>query len=446
MTVVSSPITSPIKSARRGPVVFPDRVFYPGIHLDFASGIHYTKVGALAPTVAPLTGLFTFTCGNQSMYRASSGLLVQAVTNTPRIEYNAGGSCLGLLMEASRTNLALQSQTLPTSWATAACSVSADAGTAPDGTTTADKIVENSAAAQHVITQIGITPLVAASVYTVSFFVKAAERFRGRLIFLDSTQTDGVSVNFNLNTATVSGAAALGAGTLTASGIEAYANGWYRVWVSGAMNNAKTTGGPYLNLQDASGNQSYLGDGASGMLAWGAQLELGAFPSTYIPTTTVSVARTACSAIRTLSTEYSATAGTVVIQGRASGGRDGSNAQTAFDLNDASALNRISLNRPSAGDVARFSAITATVEQGPLDATFVNSSNYKAAMAFALNDLAYSFNGAAVLTDTVAVLLTATRLELGSGVVGTLQANGHIRRFDYYPERKSNGFLQAAST
>ena len=419
--------------------------FHDGISFNAETQRVVLKAVGAAPTITTLTSAFTYTCGNQSMYRASSGLLVQAVTNTPRIEYDAGGSCLGLLMEASRTNLVLQSQTLPTSWATAACSVSADAGTAPDGTTTADKIVENSATAQHVITQIGITPLVAASVYTVSFFVKAAERFRGRLIFLDSTQTDGVSVNFNLNTATVSGAAALGAGTLTASGIEAYANGWYRVWVSGAMNNAKTTGGPYLNLQDSVGNQSYLGDGTSGMLAWGAQLELGAFPSTYIPTTTVSVARTACSAIRTLSTEYSATAGTVVIQGRASGGRDGSNAQTAFDLNDASALNRISLNRPSAGDVARFSAITATVEQGPIDATFVNSANYKAAMAFALNDLAFSFNGAAVSTDTVAALPTATRLELGCGVVGTLQANGHIRTFDYYPTRQPNAFLALAS-
>ncbi|NBW19430.1 MAG: hypothetical protein EBR82_66795, partial [Caulobacteraceae bacterium] len=426
--------------------------FHDGISFNAETQRVVLKAVGSAPTITNLTSAFTFTCGNQSMYRGANGLLVQAVTNTPRIEYDAGGSCLGLLMEASRTNLALQSQDLSTSHSLAALLAFGSGSTvnaiaAPDGTTTADKIVEDTSTTLHRIRQTTDVTIASGNTVAFSYFVKAAERTRCRLRITENTFASAYEVSFNLATATVGTAITTGVavGVPGSSFITAYANGWYRIGIAAAINGGFLTCRTNLELEDASGNNAYTGDGASGLYAWGEQIEVGNFASSYIPTTTIAVARTADSCIRTLGSEFSATAGTVVIQGRASRGRDGSGAQTSFDLNDASALNSISLNRPAAGDVARFSVITATVEQGPVDATFVNSSNYKAAMAFALNDLAFSFNGAAVSTDTVATLPTATRLELGCGVVGTLQANGHIRTFDYYPMRQSDAFLQLAS-
>lgn len=447
MTQVQSPIRGQVRSPIRGQMTLAGSSgdsFHDGISFDAATGRVVLKAVGAAPTITTLAGAFTFTGGNQSMYMGPAGLLVPSVTNTPRIEYDAGGNCLGLLMEASRTNLCLQSQTFGTTWAVAAASISSNTTTAPDGTSTADTLVENSATAQHLTNQIGITSLVAATVYTASVFVKAAGRTRGRLIFVDSTQTDGVLVNFNLGTGVVTGAAALGAGTVTASGIQQCSDGWYRVWVSGAMNNAKTTGGPYVNLQDGAGANSYLGDGASGLYVWGGQLEVGAFPSSYIPTTTGSVARTADSCVRTLGSEFSATAGTIVLAGRTSGGQDAGLGQTIIEIDDATSNERHTITRAATSDTVRYNIFDGGVLQSSMEsASLSNLSTFKSAFAWALNDIAQSTNGGTVNTDTGATLPTVTQLVLGGpGGNGNSFMNGHIRDFDYYPTRLPNNVLQ----
>jgi hypothetical protein len=78
---------------------------------------------------------------------------------------------------------------------------------------------------------------------------------------------------------------------------------------------------------------------------------------------------------------------------------------------------------------------------------FVNSTAFKSAAAWALNDVAFSFNGNAVATDTVVTLPTVTQLGIGQAAFQSFtQMNGHIRRFDYYPTRLPNTYLVSAST
>ena len=80
-------------------------------------------------------------------------------------------------------------------------------------------------------------------------------------------------------------------GSLTASGIEDSGNGWYRVWLSGKL----TTGQSDLTIRafNADGDNSSIEDDAASVLYWGWQVEVGAFPTSYIPTTTAAVARAA---------------------------------------------------------------------------------------------------------------------------------------------------------
>lgn len=440
------PLVRPmVRSGAVGP--YGGATYQDGIHLNFASGNttsgYYVKAVGAAPTVSPLTSLFTFTGGNQSMYMGPDGLLVASATNTPRIEYDATGNCLGLLMEAARTNLSLYSQSAGAAYTTVAeVTVTGNAGIAPDGTTTATLLTESTtAAAQH---QWGQTPTWAATTtYTFSWFIKPNGRTWVQLR-LSGAFGALCTAYFNL-----SGSGSVGTvSNFTTTSIQAYPNGWYRIRGTATSGAAPAGAIALIRLANANGGETYTGDGVSGMYVWGHQVEAGAFPSSYIPTTTGSVARTADSCSRTLGSEFSATAGTVVLAGRTSGGQDAGAGQTIIEFDDATSNERHTITRAATSDTVRYNVFDGGVLQSSMDsASLTNTTAFKSAWAWALNDIAQSTNGGVVNTDTGATLPTVTQLVLGGpGGNGNSFMNGHILRFDYWPERKANAFLVSAST
>jgi hypothetical protein len=157
-------------------------------------------------------------------------------------------------------------------WTKTRSSISANAAVAPDGTTTADKLVEDTTASNtHQIAGAIIT-LASASTNTVSIYVKAAERTWCRVA----------------NAGVVSGGAFVNLSTgqfgtieagVTASSILDVGNGWYRVSVTGVL--AGTASQWAVQSSTGNGNTSYTGDGTSGILLWGAQLELGSVATDY---------------------------------------------------------------------------------------------------------------------------------------------------------------------
>jgi len=67
---------------------------------------------------------------------------------------------------------------------------------------------------------------------------------------------------------------------------------------------------------------NYNGDGTSGIYIWGAQHEVGSFPTSYIPTTTAQVTRAASDPlIPVLSPWFNHDAGTFIIEHDAAAGR-----------------------------------------------------------------------------------------------------------------------------
>jgi hypothetical protein len=415
--------------------------YHDGISYSAETGRVVIKAVGAAPTITTLTSAFTFTGGNQSMYMGPAGLLVASATNTPRIEYDATGNCLGLLMEASRTNLWLRSQEASDAqWVKLRSSVSANTVAAPDGTTTADTIVEDgSAAATHLMRQdLNVT---SGTTYTATFWVKAAGRTQ--VSFQFGSENACFAFEAGLFTLSGAGTAATLSGSPLATSIQAFPNGWYRCRVS-ATAAATALAGLRVFLAEG-GTTTYNGDSASGVYFWGAQFEAGAFPSSYIPTTTASVARTADSCIRTLGSEFSATAGTVVVAGRASGGQDAADDQFVYVFDDDTLSERVRYVRLISSNVQRFQVSDGGASQVALSENITNNTAYKAAMAWAANDFALSQDGLTVQTDVAGTLPTVTRLRFGYNASGVSQMNGHIRRFDYWPSRLSNGFLQSAS-
>jgi hypothetical protein len=221
--------------------------------------------------------------GTGATYVGSDGVIRTATTNEPRFDHNpTTGESLGLLVEEARTNYLLQSQDFATTWGGANITIASDSTTAPDGTTTADTLTHVTAASERSQTSQSFT---AGSAITVSIFAKknTSDFFRFEL-------GNVVSCWFNLNTG-VTGSNQAGSGNVlfSAKSIQPFPNGWYRCVLT-CTTSTITTVSVKLFATNTDGNSSSIN---SSVYLWGAQLEAGAFPTSYIPTTTATVTRAA---------------------------------------------------------------------------------------------------------------------------------------------------------
>jgi len=394
---------------------------------------------ALQKTLDPRV---TFTRASTGTFVGSNGLIATAATDAPRFDHNpTTGESLGLLVEEARTNLALWSEDLSNAvWSVNFTSVTTNAVTAPDGGLTADFVKEDSSSFEH--NRFQNASVTAGTVYTISAYAKAG----GRTKFILRTAIAGGNINcgFDLTSGTV---------TRQPSGftcsIQRLPNGWYRC---SATCTASVTASRYFALQLAiadpvdDAQPSYQGDNTSGLFLWGAQLEAGAFPTSYISTTTATVTRAADVASITgsnFSSFYNQTEGTVFADVTASPNTftsyaaisNGTTSQnsTYFD-NDTGIIRSVT-----------FSASTAVSVLGLGSIGTVGTGN-KLISAYKANDFAAARNGGTVQTDTSgAVPVSVTQLDIGRNpnAASAAYLSGTIKRLTYWPVRLADPTLQA---
>jgi hypothetical protein len=223
--------------------------------------------------------------------------------------------------------------------------------------------------------------------------------------------------------------------------IQSVGNGWYRVSITQTFGPANANGGMIIDLQTTAG---YTGDGYSGVFLWGAQLEAGAFPTSYIKTEASQVTRSRDAASMTgtnFSSWYRQDEGTLYVDWVA--GPIVSGFPRTVELNDATAAtNFIRMQRYSAGQV-RFSITSAGVSQAGFDSSTVAlGATAKAALAYKFNDIAGTANAATVGTDTSATMPVVTQMNIGDSFATGSFVNSTIRKIAYYPKRLSNAELQ----
>jgi hypothetical protein len=363
----------------------------------------------------------------------------------PRFDYNPSTlAAQGLLIEESRTNSLTRSEEFnDAAWTKANSSITANAATAPSGTVTADKLIEAlDVNLVHQTTQSGVT-IVSLGTYTASCYVKADTRTRVRIGFLVGGAS-GVTADANLAAGTIAAASAFGGGSAVGSSIQAINNGWYRITVSGT-GAAGTSGECRIELLDASGNRQYNGDGTSGLFLWGAQLEAGAFPTSYIPTTTTALTRAAdVASVNTLSPWYNATTGTIYAEGVSA---NFANFPFFVQFHDSTANNTIATMYRNTG-AARIEGTVGGVAWTPVNTanTITAGTVGKAAFAWTASDQAAVLNAGTAATGTNTTIPAVTVMQIGGSRTQADMFNGYLRRIVYYPRRLSNAELQSITS
>jgi len=342
----------------------------------------------------------------------------------PRIEYDADGNRLGLLIEESRTNLATYSEDFE-QWVDVNTDLTENAIEAPDGTTTATKLIADTATGQH---RRDYLSTYSAGTYTFSIFAKV-----GGYNYLE-LRLGGDGVYVDIRDGSLGGASA----GITTS-YEDVGNGWKRIAIThsaGANDTAR------INVVETSEQRNFTGDGTSGIYIWGAQLEAGAFPTSYIPTNGATATRSAdFASIPVADFGYNQTnvVGTFLVEWdtldngvcKAFSATDnsGGGGNRAFAISYSGTLARVDV----------YSNHTGGALYGLGD---ISSGSNKVAGAMKENDSAAVLNGGTVKTDTTTLTpITATHLHLGRYNVEYL--NGHIKKLMYIPRRVTNAQLQS---
>jgi len=161
-------------------------------------------------------------------------------------------------------------------WIASGASVAANNATDPTGGSTADTLTETATTADHFLRQ-NRTELTSSGAYTFSFYAKHNGRFV--LAVLSNAVSGDAYVYFNVQTGAITqAAAATGAmWSSVAASITDAGSGWYRCTLTATKDGTGNVQ-PQIRLSDVgtgSSSRSYAGNGTSGVLLWGAQLELG---------------------------------------------------------------------------------------------------------------------------------------------------------------------------
>ena len=357
-------------------------------------------------------------------------VLQTAASGVARFDCNPStGESLGLLIEESRTNLLTYSSDFTNAaWTKAAATITTAADVAPDGTQTAQLFIPDSTSAFHYA--LGGTMTVS-STYTSSCYMKYAGQQYGH-VFLSQAGNNGGTFDLINGTAVITGTGNTGGMTLVG-------NGWYRCFVT--QTSVQLT---YTRIGTGAVNAASTGNGYSGIFIWGAQLEAGAFATSYIPTVASQVTRAADSASMTgtnFSSWFSQSQGS--FYGEVNKTTTTNQDNRVLSLYYASLINSQDITYQVAGtmslDNTTVSTLISTVNSviPPLFA--------KVAVNITPGAMAITLNGGAVATSTSIAFaaITPSAMYIGSRQNNTGHLDGHIKRVAYYPKALTSTQLQA---
>lgn len=363
-------------------------------------------------------------------------VLKEAGVDEARFDHDpVTGESLGLLIEGQRTNLLVRSipSIIANGWQMSGVSKPLGTSIAPDGTNNAIWMGYTGAGAHQWFRTIS---LASGTIRTISAFFKKTD---ARYFYIENDPTTAFAW-FDLDNGTV----AYANGKCTAD-IIYFGNGWYRCWI--------VTSEPmtYVQVGFNSTYAEYGGHllatpGIMSGIAWGVQIEVGAFPTSYIPTSGSQVTRSADDAImigENFSSWYRQGVGSLYAEARTSGV---TSTHAICDINDNTVNKRFGIMYANPPNHAYVEGYNNGSYQGYIAETIEVSEFNKMIGAYEFNNMGASINGSVETTKPVWVVPTFDRLCIGKIASNQFNLNGHIKKIAYYNRRLSNADLQTLTT
>jgi hypothetical protein len=416
-----------------------------GLSLDLQFAADKTLTARKGPTPV-------FTRASTATFVGSDGLIQSAAIDATRFDHDPLTlACKGLLIEEQRDNLISHSEAIDNiSWNSFSTATGANvANTTPSGSATSTRLTAVASASAASRQRVRVLILASgASDRTSSCFIKAGT-------------SDFGFVNLGFNKVGVGGIRSCTAhivfstGVVTKTGVSnedfnvvvtSFANGWYRISISGKSNVSlavedQVVIGVGISFDGAGGSGEFFG--TETIFAWGAQLEAGAFPTSYIPTTTAALTRSAdvCSITGSdFSGFYNQSEGTMLANAftPASGDRS----VLAADDNTANEMIRLRTE----GTNPFFKVTDGGSDVVAIDAgTVTENTAFKLIGAYKVNDFASSINGGSAVTDTTGTIPTVDRMRIGAGQGGNTMC-GCISAIRYFKKRLPDAKLQTLTS
>ena len=397
---------------------------------NYVKGNVRVTVGNVSSSTVSSDGSYTFylttsltTPFRFSTYAGGSGttLSVDNVSvkesdrnNVPRIDYTGGG-CPHILAEPQRTNLITYSEDFSQWTASNMADVTtqrvlASDITSPDGTIgTSYKLT-----ASQVSSRIQISQQTLSQTYTKSIFVKYAGA--NTTIRLDGSDTndriifDVASSGVTLNTAS---------SNVISHNIESFSNDWYKVSV------VLPSGNDYFQvLPDSANGNSYA-------YFWGAQLEEGSYPTSYIPTSGSTVTRNQDIFTRDgIGSLINDSEGVLFLE-MAALSDDGTDRK--FSISDGTSSNVISIiYRPTSNQV-RGAIVTGGVNQVLLSFVVTDATAFnKIAFKWKAGDFALWIGGVEVVTSSSGSIPTGLNKISNDNGGGSFYINSKVKQLQVY--------------
>ena len=349
--------------------------------------------------------LITFSRSSIGTYVDANGVIQTASTDTPRFDHDpVTGESLGLLIEESRTNYLPNSNSFPAS--VPPVTVGINFAVSPDGTVSATR---HQSITNDTGSVVGNQPATPGQTYTLSVYAKRNSGSGNlKLVIYDLPSAAATAQTFTLT------------------------NEWQRFSIT------RTVGAAQTSIQCR-----VVGTGSFDNLYWGAQLEQGSFPTSYIPTSGSTVTRAADVANITgsnFSSWFNQNAGSFYYEGAAidpalNGNRFISGTHPRSFLNAGNTGNN------------RIGSWDGTYSVGLTGGATTWQDGTKAAAAWSSPTRSITISGLTAHSSTSNQHNVAeTQIRINQSSNGSSTTNGYVKRLTYYPYRLSDTRLQTITT